>query len=175
MAGGSDERADAIEAFRDAAIEWAATGYGQPLVDAAGALIVADPAIESEALVMLAGAPARLADEEAHAYAAAASSDVGVDLADPQSPEAYRAFGRLLARRFLAGAGSERDLARKVRRLWIDSDYSGPLGDLGHLHERVLLADDGYEMMEPVERAIRSAAERLAAGDPPPPPPRRSW
>ncbi|NOX28870.1 MAG: hypothetical protein GXP35_02280, partial [Actinobacteria bacterium] len=60
---GSAVAPGAAHRFEDAAVEWAGTGYGKPLVDAAVAALM--EGLDTPLLRQLAGAPARFADEDA--------------------------------------------------------------------------------------------------------------
>lgn len=71
----ASEAREALEALVEAGTLWAATGHGQPLVDAAVVALTAG--LDSPSLRVLAGAPKRFADEEASGLA----PDVSAELA----------------------------------------------------------------------------------------------
>lgn len=90
-----DLKGIALLALKEAAIAWAATGYGRPLVDAAADALAAG--VDSPNLRMLAGAAARFADEEAAEYGPATFEELDLDIAEKHSQGAYHALARLKA------------------------------------------------------------------------------
>lgn len=69
---------EALEALVDAGTSWAATGHGQPLVDAAALALSAG--LDSPSLRVLAGAPKRFADEEATDLAPDVFAELGLEM-----------------------------------------------------------------------------------------------
>jgi hypothetical protein len=92
------------EAFRRAALSWAAGGRGKPLVDAAANALA--EGLDSPSLRMLAGATAVAADEEADEWAARTFAELGLDIHARFSSEAIVAFARLRAWEFLRSRGT---------------------------------------------------------------------
>jgi hypothetical protein len=168
-AGASSEgklTAAALDAFRDAGVTWAGTGYGKPLVDAAAEALAVG--LDTPTLRVLAGAPARFADEEASEYAPDAFEELGLDIPEKLSEEAYLELARLKAREFLQQDGSARQLAVELYRLYVNSDYRPELGDFSGLDDWYGLLDEGLVQGDPadVDSAVRESAQRLVQGLP---------
>lgn len=168
MKSAKSEIEGALRAFEEAAIEWAAKAYGQPLVDAA--VVALQAGLDTPALRVLAGAPARFADEEASELAPEVFEELGLDISEKRSEEAFVALARLRAERFLASGTSPRALASKITSLCIDSDYPTELMDFYSLNEWYFVIEDGAidGDTSSLDREVKLAAERLAAGEPSP-------
>ena len=129
----------ALENFRDAGFEWATTAYGKPLVEAA--VVALQAGLDTPSLVLLAGAAARFADEEASELAPEVFEELGLDIPLKHSGQAFIAFGRLKAEQFLAAGTSPRGLASEITSLCISSAYENELMDFYSLNEYYLLIE----------------------------------
>jgi len=158
--------AGAIRRFEDAAIEWAGTGYGKPLVDAAVAALM--EGLDTPSLRVLAGAPARFADEEAGELAVGVFEELGLDIAEKHSEVAYIALAKLTAQRFLVDGGSSRALASDLWKLYYNSNYREELAEFSGLDDWYVMLDDRVIQGDhaTVDEAVRESARRLIAGEP---------
>lgn len=129
----------ALDAFAAAAVDWAAGGRGQPLVDAAAQALV--DGLDSPTLRLLAGAPAATADEEASDLAHSVFEELGLAIATRLSSSAIVERARQRARRFLQGDDTARELARDLWRMHVAAGYPDELADFAGL-------DDWYDMIE---------------------------
>lgn len=100
------------ERLRRAAIEWAAGGRGQALVDAAADALVAG--LDSPSLRLLAGATRRTADEEASEFGPDAFRELDIAVHERNSSAAIVDAARLAAQDFVTCGGSPRDLAARM-------------------------------------------------------------
>lgn len=141
-----------LRALKDAGTVWAATGHGQPLVDAAVDALVAG--MDSPSLRVLAGAPSRFADEEANELAADTFQELGLDLPTKFSEEAHVALARLKSQHFLNGAMTPRQLANELWSIYAACDYSQVLGAVSGLADWYSLIDDG---VIPVDETVADA------------------
>lgn len=153
----SAEKRSAVKALLDAGTVWAATGYGQPVVDAAAAALAVG--VDSPTLRVLAGAPARFADEEATEFASDAFAELGLALPAKFSEEAYVALARLKAQQFLDGGMSARQLANELWGLYSACDYSPALAVASGLGDWYSLLDDGA--IPSSEAAVATHAESV--------------
>ena len=162
----SDQVSEALATFKDAALTWAGTGYGKPLVDAAVDALAAG--LDSPTLRILAGAPARFSDEEATEYGPDTFDELGLAVPEKHSPEAYLELAKLKARRFLAGEGSARSVSIELWQLYQQSDYCAELADFSGLDDWYVMLDDGVIEGETsaVDAAVRESAQRLLDGLP---------
>lgn len=163
----NDESGDGpepVEALLNAGTVWAATGHGQPLVDAAAAALA--EGVDSPTLRVLAGAPARFADQEATEFASAVFSELGLALPVKFSEEAYVALARLKAQQFLDGELSARKLANELWSLYSACDYSPALAAASGLGDWYSLLDDGVIPSDEAaaDAQVRECAEDLASG-----------
>lgn len=156
----------ALDAFKDAALMWAGTGYGKPLVDAAVDALSAG--LDSPTLRVLAGAPARFADEEATEYAPDTFDELGLAVPEKHSEEAYLELAKLRARKFLEGEWSARRLAVELWRLSVNSGYRAELADFSGLYDWYVMLDDRVIQGDSatVDAAVRESAQRLVEGLP---------
>ena len=168
MKSAKSEIEEALCAYEEAAIEWAATAYGKPLVDAA--VVALQDGLDTPALRVLAGAQARFADEEASELAPEVFEELGLNIPEKRSEEAYIALGRLKAECFLTSGTSPRALASEITSLCIDADYPAELMDFYSLNEWYFVIEDGAidGDTSSLDREVKLAAERLAAGEPSP-------
>lgn len=102
----TSEDSEALNALVHAGTIWAATGHGQPLVDAAALALSA--ALDSPSLRALAGAPTRFADEEATDLAPDVFAELKLELEEKFSEAAYVGPARFRARQFLDGGTPRR-------------------------------------------------------------------
>jgi hypothetical protein len=158
---------DSLDDLRDAAVEWAAGGRGQPLVDAVVNALVAGA--DTPALVLLAGATRALADEEAAEFAPRMFDELGLVVHERRSEAAYLAAARLEARRFLEKGGSGRDLAGRMYLLYVNAGYPSELNDWAGF-------DDYYDMLRDgviggnvldLDADVRAAARKFVDSDEP--------
>lgn len=171
------------EIFAEAAIDWAAGGRGQPLVDAAAEALVAG--LDSPTLRILAGARRANADLEATELGPTVFEELGIQIHDRLSPEAIIAGARQKARRFLSEGGSPRQFAKDLWRMYASAGYPQELSAWSGL-------DDWYDMLDSrviagpiadVDVAVTEAARDLVDGLPIEQPPlgrlftgkRRGW
>lgn len=161
-----DQVSEALATFKDAALTWAGTGYGKPLVDAAVDALAAG--LDSPTLRILAGAPARFADEEATEYGPDTFDELGLDVPEKHSTEAYLELAKLKARRFLAGEGSARGVSIELWQLYQQADYCSELADFSGLDDWYVMLDDGIIEGDTsaVDAAVRESAQRLVDGQP---------
>jgi hypothetical protein len=155
------QRGDALENLREAAIEWAAGGRGQLIVDAAATALAAD--VDSPTLRMLAGAPHVSADAEASQLAPQAFRELGLEISERLSPEAYIEAARQQARRFLAGQLSARELTGHLAGFYMAVGYPTDL-------QTWIGLDDYYDMLRDgvirgsvleIDLAVNAAAQDL--------------
>jgi len=137
-----------LSQFREAAIDWAAGGRGQPLVDAA-AQALAD-GLDSPTLRVLAGAPRASAGDEAWELAPDVFEELGLEIPERMSEAAYIAGAVLVGRRFLDGQGTARDVARRLYAMFVSAGYPSELADFSGL-------DDMYDMLD--TRVIAGSTE----------------
>jgi hypothetical protein len=130
---------EVLEAFAEAAVEWAAGGRGQPLVDAAAEALAAG--LDSPALRVLAGAPRAAADEETAEVAPLVFEELKITIHERFSAQAVVEGARQRAIRFLNGEGSARTLAGDLWRMYVNAGYPDELRDWSGL-------DDYYDMLE---------------------------
>jgi hypothetical protein len=151
----------ALARFREEAIEWAVGGRGQRIVDAA-AMALAD-GLDSPSLRMLAGAPHSAADEEASELAPLTFRELGLDIKDRLSPEAYVDSARQEAQRLLDGVITERELARRLSRFCAPAGYPAELSTWMGLDDYCDLIDEGVLNLSPsvLDEEARAAAEEL--------------
>lgn len=123
--------AGSLRRFEEAAIEWAGTGYGAPLVDAAVAALM--EGLDTSTLRVLAGAPMRFADEEAAEHATAVFEELGLLTPDRHSSDAYLALAKLKAQRFLEGVGSARTLSADVWMLYVNLGCRSELTEVSYM------------------------------------------
>jgi hypothetical protein len=156
----------ALDAFTAAAIDWAAGGRGQPLVDAAANALAAG--LASPTLRVLAGASHGSADEEASDLAPTVFTELGLDVRERLSTEAKIEGARQQAARFLSGQGSARELARELGGMYASAGYPEELNTWSGI-------DDWYDMLEgkvisgdlrDADAAVVDAARALVAGTP---------
>ncbi len=154
----------ALKALLDAGTVWAATGHGQPMVDGAAAALVAG--VDSPTLRILAGAPARSADQEATELAGDVFAELGLALPTKFSEEAYVALARLKAQQFLDGELSARQLANELWGIYSASDDNPALAAASGLGDWYSLLDDGGIPSDEaaVDARVRACAEELASG-----------
>ncbi len=161
MIEGMSQRSDALEDLREAAIEWAAGGRGQLIVDAAASALAAD--VDSPTLRMLAGTPHVSADEEASELAPQAFRELGLEISEQLSPEAHIEAARQQARRFLAGQMSARELTGYLAGFYRAAGYPTDL-------QTWIGLDDYYDMLRDgviggsvseIDRAVNAAAQDL--------------
>ncbi len=164
--GHSGVAAGAVRRFEEAAIEWAGTGYGKPLVDAAVAALM--EGLDTRSLRVLAGAPARFADEEASDIAVDVFDELGLTVAEKHSEDAYVALARLEAQRFLDNGGSARALAVELWKLYQNSNYREELAEFSGLDDWYVMLDDRVIQGDQatVDDAVRESARRLIDGEP---------
>jgi hypothetical protein len=165
------DRDEALDALTRAAIDWAAGGRGQPLVDAAAHALAVG--IDSPTLRVLAGASRKTADEEATELAPTVFEELGITVHERLSPEAIVQGARQLAGRFLAENGSPRALARDLWRMSVAAGYTDELAEWSGY-------DDWYDVLEggviagrveDADAAVVEAARVLAEGGTPEPVP----
>lgn len=151
----------ALARFREAAIEWAMGARGQRIVDAA-ATALAD-GLDSPSLRMLAGTSHSTADEEAPEFAPLAFRELGLDVKERLSPDAYVDGARLEAQRLLDGVITERELVRGLSRFFAPAGYPTGLSIWAGLEEYYSLIDDGVINVPAtvLDQAARAAAEDL--------------
>jgi len=149
-----------------AAVVWAATGHGQPLVDAAAIALAVG--IDSPTLRLLAGAPTLLADEEAALYGPDTFDELGMAIPDKHSSDAYVAHARLKAAEFLADDSSASQLATDLWLLYEDSDYREELQEFAGLDDWYVMRDQGVieGAGSVVDAAVAESAQRLVDGLP---------
>lgn len=154
------------EAFMRAAVDWAAGGRGQPLVDAAADALVAG--LDTPTLRVLAGAPHAAADEEATELAPLVFEELGISVHERLSPQAIVDGGRQLARRFLVDGDSPRALAKDLYGMYVAAGYPDELAEWSGF-------DDWYDMLEggviagrieDADAAVVDTARALADGRP---------
>jgi hypothetical protein len=134
------------DAFRRAALSWAAGGRGKPLVDAAANALA--EGFDSPSLRMLAGATAVAADEEADEWAARTFAELGLDIHARFSSKAIVAFARLRAREFLRSRGtineeSPRALAAEFYGYSVASQYADELDTWGVIDDYFVMLEEG--------------------------------
>ena len=163
-AGGKRDDLSALESFWEAAVEWAGTGYGKPLVDAAVEALLAG--LDTPSLVLLAGASSFFADEEANDLAPEAFVELGLDVPEKFSEGAHVALARIKARQFLWGEMSARQLANELWSLYAACNYSGDLVAASGLSDWYSLLDDGVIPHDEaaVDAQVRECAEELTRG-----------
>lgn len=158
------ESNDAVAVFTEAAIDWAAGGRGQPLVDAAAHALTAG--IDSPTLRILAGSPHSAADEEATDLAPRVFEELGLTIAERMSAEAMIRGARQRARRFVSEGGSPRALTSDLYGVYVAAGYPDELSAWTAL-------DDWYDMVrtgviagsvDDVDKAATEAAHALAEG-----------
>jgi hypothetical protein len=126
-------------AFREAAIDWAAGGRGQPLVDAAAEALA--QGLDSPSLRLLAGAIKRTSDEEASELAPATFAELGLDVPVRLSTEAVIAGARRMAMKFAADPVNPRAFARDMWRMYVQAQYDSELDGFAGF-------DDYYDLLE---------------------------
>jgi hypothetical protein len=155
---------DALSSFYCAALEWAAGGRGQAIVDAAANALV--DGLDTPALRFLAGATHSAADSEAPEWVPKAAAELGLTIPERLSTDAYIRASRLHASRFLADRADPRSFAQTGYRLYVAAGYPAELAVFSGL-------DDWYDMLttgviagdvRDADEATASAAEELAAG-----------
>lgn len=155
---------EALSSFYCAALEWAAGGRGQAIVDAAANALV--DGLDTPALRFLAGATHSAADSEALEWAPQAAAELGLAIPERLSTDAYIRASRLYASRFLADRADPRSFAQTGYRLYVAAGYPAELAVFSGL-------DDWYDMLttgviagdvRDADEATVSAAEELAAG-----------
>jgi len=165
------EVAVALERFKRAAIEWAAGGRGQPLVDAAAQALV--DGLDTPTLRVLAGAPHSAADEEAEDLGPAVFDELGVQIHERRSTPAAIEGARLRALRFLEHGGSPRDLARDLWRIYEHSGYPEELSAWSGFDDWYSMLESGIVNgnVEDVDRDVSTAARALVGRTTVQPPP----
>lgn len=155
---------EALRDFEEAAIEWAATGYGKPLVEAAVDALTSG--LDTPSLVLLAGASERFADEEAAQHGPDAFEELGLAIPGKHSDDAYVGLAKLEAQRFLNGHGSARQLAADLYMLLAQSGYREELAGFSSLDDWYSLYNEGFVSgPEPeIDRAVEAAAQDLVSG-----------
>jgi hypothetical protein len=155
---------DPLERFRLAAVEWAAGGRGQPLVDAAAEALV--DGIDSPSLRVLAGTIRISADLETKELAPTVFAELGLSIDERMTPQAMLTYAKQAAQQFLTFGGQPRVLAEALYRAYIDSGYVAELSDFSGI-------DDWYDMidgnviagsLDEVDSAVTEAAEALLQG-----------
>jgi len=142
-----------------AAIEWAAGGRGQQLVDAAAVALV--NGIDSPTLRVLAGAPSVHADEEARLLGPDVFIELGLAVEDRLSCPAIIRGAQLAASQFVhSDKQNPRSLARKLRRMYEQADYPSDLAGWAGADEDYALLDDG--ICKDCERELDEDVLRLA-------------
>lgn len=156
----------ALTRFEEAAIEWAGSGYGEPLVEAAVRALTVG--LDTPTLRVLAGAPVKFADEEASECAEVVFGELGLVVPEKLSSDAFVALGTLKAKRFLASGGSPARLAGEISALHTQSDYRSELNDLATLAEWYVITDLGLVQgdISALDDEVRIEAGRLVAGLP---------
>lgn len=164
---GMAERSGPLTEFNEAAIEWAAGGRGQGLVDAA-AIALAE-GLDSKTLRVLAGAPRRFADEEATELAAWVFEELGLKVAPRLSSEAVVDGARLAARRFLdSGAAQPRALAFEMWSTCRAAGYPDELQQWSGIDDDYDCIGNGYSRTDAAELdAIVVELARELAGERP--------
>lgn len=159
-----DDEAESLRAFREAAIDWAAGGRGQPLVDAAADALAAG--LDSPTLRVLAGTPHSSADAEASELAERTFNELGLDIESRMSSTALIEGARQLARRFLAGEMEARELTRVLYGLYVRADYPDALNAWTGLDDYYDLVRDGVisGSVEEIDVQVAAAARDLAEG-----------
>ena len=150
--------------FEEAAIEWAATGYGKRLVEAAVEAL--SLGLDTPSLVLLAGSAERFADEEAAQYAPDAFDELGLDIPGKHTDDAYVELAKLEALRFLKGRGSARQLAADLYMLLAQSGHREELAGFSNLDDWYSLHDEGYAQgpVSTIDMAVKEAAQELVSG-----------
>ena len=165
MSGGSDVRDESVEVFREAAIEWAALGNGQVVVDAALSVLLADLDGATEEVSRLAGVLAASVDDEVEELLPDAARSLGVEVYEAQSHEAGIACARLFARRCLDGVMSTDQLTYEASRLWKLCRESSELFQLMGMN---LGGDETAHFSsadwDAVDRGVREIAVQLLEG-----------
>lgn len=158
--------AGALRRFEETAIEWAGTGYGAPLVDAAVAALM--EGLDTPTLRVLAGAPMRFADEESSEHAPSVFEELGLSIQEKHSSDALIALAKLKAQRFLEGVGSARTLSADLWMLYVNSGYQTEIVEFSGIDDWYLMLDDGVIQghESSVDDAVREAARYLVAGEP---------
>jgi hypothetical protein len=134
-----DSTEQARIAFTEAAVEWAAGGPAQPLVNEAANALAAG--LDTPTLRVLAGAPKALADDEARELAPAVFAELGLRIAERLGPQAIVDGARLDAKRVLATNGSLRKLATRLWHAYTSAGYPEELSQWSGI-------DDWYDMVE---------------------------
>jgi len=166
--GGSthEPRALALARFEEAAIEWAGSGYGKPLVEAAVRALTVG--LDTPTLRILAGAPAKFADEEASECAEDVFDELGLLVPQKLTDDALVALAKLKAKRFLASGDSPARLADEISALHTQAGYRSELSDLATLAEWYVITDSGLVQGDnsALDDEVRIEAGRLVAGLP---------
>jgi hypothetical protein len=158
------ERSDAVlSRFREAAIDWAAGGRGQPIVDAA-AQALAD-GLDSPTLRVLASAPRASADDEAWGLAPDVFEELGLEIPERMSDAAYIAGAVLVGRRFLDGQGTAREVAKRLYAMFVSAGYPRELADFSGLDDMYDMLDTGViaGSVEDVDRSTVDGVQRLCS------------
>ena len=155
------EDSEALARFREEAIEWAVGGRGQEIVDAA-AMALAE-GLDSPSLRVLAGAPHSTADEEASELAPLAFRELGLDVKQRLSPEAFVDGARQEAQRLLDGVITERELARRLAPFCVSAGYPRELSTWIGLDDYYDLIESGVINASPsvLDKDVLAAAEDL--------------
>ncbi|MEZ5216368.1 MAG: hypothetical protein R2715_07210 [Ilumatobacteraceae bacterium] len=161
-----DEEARSLDAFREAAIAWAAGGRGQPLVDAAAEALAAG--LDSPTLRVLAGTPRFSADEEVLELAPVTFAELGLDIETRLSSAAFIEGGRQLARSFLAGDVDARRLTKLLTGLYVEAGYPAELNTWMGLDDYYDMIRDGVVTgsVDAIDAEVADAANDLASGRP---------
>ena len=153
----------AVRRFEQAAIHWAGSGYGKPLVIAAVAALM--EGLDTPSLRVLAGASLSSADQEASDIAVEVFRELGLSIAERHSEQSYIDLARLKAQQFLDNNGSARQLASELWNLYKSSNYREELAEFSGLDEWYVMLDDRIVQGDSasVDQAVREAAQELIA------------
>lgn len=168
MTSDNDGPKAALARLRRAAVEWAAGGRGQPLVDVAADAVASG--LDSPSLRMLAGATRVKADEEAAEFGPDAFQELGIAVNTWRSDAAILDVARMRAEDFLNGIGSPRSLAAEMYRLYVAARWSSELHDWCALDDAYTTIEQGYVQSSPeavarIDHTVRAAALALARGE----------
>jgi len=109
------------DAFVLAAIDWAAGGRGQPLVDAAARALA--EGLDTPSLRLLAGVSRFAADDDARELAPQVFEELEMTIRPRLSADAIVEGARQRARGFLAGHGAPRTVARELSGMYVSAGY----------------------------------------------------
>jgi hypothetical protein len=153
-----------LASLQEAAIDWAAGGPAQPLVDVAVDGLVGG--VDTPTLRLLAGSTRAEADEEAVELAPKLFEEFGIQVHERLSTPAIIEAARMEARRFLASGDSGHDFARRMYAHCVRADYPPELFSWPGFEDYYDMINTGVitGSLAELDADVRAAARTLADG-----------